>query len=115
FVALWLLRRIAKITGWLLVAAIAIAAWPVTVTAAAGYLAAWLGGWPAVRLYRTAAWALPVTAIWVTGLEIRRPGWAAVRVPGRVWADGWRQLAITPLAHTFAQVAPLAVPAGLGL
>ncbi|HET9974560.1 MAG TPA: DUF87 domain-containing protein [Streptosporangiaceae bacterium] len=115
FVALWLLRKIAKITGWLLVAAIAVAAWPVTLTAAAGYLTAWLGGWPAVRLYRTAAWTLLVTGAWLAVQEARGPGWAAVLVPGRVWAGGWGHLAVAPVADTFAGVAPVAIPAGLAL
>ena len=92
-----------------------IAAWPVTLTAAVGYLAAWLRGWPAVRLYRTAAWTLLFTVIWLAVLEVRVPGWAAASVPGRAWADGWDHLAAGPVARAFAQVAPVAVPAGLGL
>jgi uncharacterized protein DUF87 len=115
FVALWLLRKLAKITGWLLLIAIAVAAWPVTLTAAVGYLAAWLGGWPAVRLYRTAAWTLPVTAIAVTALEVHAPGWAAARVPGRAWTGGWDHLAAVSVTGAYTQVAPFAIPAGLGL
>jgi hypothetical protein len=34
---LWLLRKTVKLTGWLLLAAVVIAAWPVTLVAAAGY------------------------------------------------------------------------------
>jgi hypothetical protein len=45
-VCLWLLRKMIKAGGWLLLAAVAVAAWPVTVVAAAGYGAAWLRGWP---------------------------------------------------------------------
>ena len=115
FVALWLLRKLAKITGWLLVAAIAVAAWPVTLTAVFAYLAAWLGGWPPVRLYRTAAWTLLVTGAWLAVQEARLPGWAAVRVPGRTWAGGWGHLAVGPVADAFVGVAPVAVPAGLAL
>jgi site-specific DNA recombinase len=63
-IALWLIRKALKITAWLLLALIVVAAWPVTLTADACYLAAWLRGWPAIRLYRTAAWTLPVTAAW---------------------------------------------------
>ena len=72
---LWLLRKTLKLTGWLLLAAAVIAAWPVTLVAAAGYGAAWLRGWPPVRLYRTAAWVLVVTAAWLAALEVRVPGW----------------------------------------
>ena len=34
---LWLLRKAVKLTGWLLLAGLAVAAWPVTLEAAAGY------------------------------------------------------------------------------
>jgi len=118
---LWLLRQLAKAIGWLLLAAAAAAVWPVTVVAALGYVAAWLRGWPPVRLYRTAAWALPVSAAWLTVLEVRTPGWAAARVPGEAWAGGWHHLAPDPapdlanVARVFALLAPVAVPAGLAL
>jgi len=115
FVALWLLRKIARITGWLLLVAVAVAAWPVTVTAAAGYLTAWLRGWPAVRLYRTAAWALIITGAWLTVLEVLVPGWAAASVLGRAWADGWDHLSAASVTGAFMRVAPVAIPAGLGL
>src|SRR5450755_2132067 len=64
-VALWLLRKTAKVVGWLIVAAVAVAAWPLTIAAATGYLAAWLRGWPPARLWHAAAWALPMTAVYV--------------------------------------------------
>ena len=114
-VCLWLLRRAVKVTGWLLLVAAAAATWPVTVVAATGYTAACLRGWPPVRLYRTAAWALPVTAIWLAVLEIRTPGWVAARTPGRTWAHGWDRLAAADLARVFALLAPVALPAGLAL
>jgi uncharacterized protein DUF87 len=115
FVALWLLRKLAKIIGWLIVAATAIAVWPVTLTAAVAYLTAWLRGWPAVRLYRAAAWTLTITGAWLAVLEARVPGWAAARVPGRAWAGGWGHPAVASVAGAFVQVAPVALPAGLGL
>jgi hypothetical protein len=114
-IALWLIRKTLKITAWLLLTALVIAAWPITLTAAACYLAAWLRGWPAIRLYRTAAWTLPVTAAWLAALEVRAPGWAATQVPGRAWTGSWHHLAAAPVAAAFVQVAPVAVPAGLGL
>lgn len=51
-VALWLIRAGLKAFGWFLVAAVAVAAWPLTIAAAIGYLAAWLRGWPPARLWR---------------------------------------------------------------
>jgi hypothetical protein len=114
-IALWLLRKTLKLTAWLLLAVIVIAAWPVTLTAAVSYLTAWLRGWPAVRLYRIAAWALVAAAAWLAALEVRVPGWAAARIPGRAWSGSWHHLAFVPIARAFAQVAPAAVPAGLAL
>jgi hypothetical protein len=114
-VALWLIRKGVRIGGWLLLAAVAVAAWPVTITAAVGYVASWLRGWPPVRLYRTAAWALPGTAAWLAVLEIRGSGWRAARGPGRAWTAGWDHLDTASLTRAFALLAPAAVPAGLAL
>ena len=83
---LWLIRKAFKLAWWLLLAVAAVAAWPVTVPAAAGYVAAWLRGWPPVRLYRAAAWTLPPAAAWLAALEIQAPGFLAARDPGRTWA-----------------------------
>ena len=69
--ALWLIRKGFKLACWLIVAAVAVAAWPLTATAAIGYLAAWLRGWPPSRLWRAAAWALPMTAVYATGQALR--------------------------------------------
>ena len=113
--ALWLIRKAFKLTWWLLLAVAAIAAWPVTVVTAAGYTAAWLRGWPPVRLYRAAAWALPVTAAWLVYLEIRVPGFLAARDPRRTWAGGWNHLTTTRLVGVFAALAPAVLPAGLAL
>jgi hypothetical protein len=113
--ALWLIRKAFKLTWWLLLAVAAIAAWPVTVVTAAGYTAAWLRGWPPVRLYRAAAWSLPVTASWLIYLEIRVPGFLAARDPRRTWAGGWNHLTTTRLVGVFAALAPAVLPAGLAL
>jgi hypothetical protein len=112
---LWLIRKAFKLAWWLLLAVATVATWPVTMVAGAGYLAAWLRGWPPVRLYRAAAWALPVTAAWLAYLEARVPGFLAARDPGRTWAGGWDQLTIAHLAGVFAALAPVTLPAGLAL
>jgi hypothetical protein len=98
-----------------LLAVAAIAAWPVTMVTAAGYTAAWLRGWPPVRLYRAAAWSLPVTAAWLVYLEIRVPGFLTARDPRRTWAGGWDHLTTARLAGVFAALAPAVLPAGLAL
>src|SRR5205823_13385263 len=56
-----------------------------------------------------------VAASWRTILEGRVPGGAAASVPGRAWGDGWDRLAAGPVVDAFMQVAPVAIPAGLGL
>ena len=114
-VCLWLLRKLVKLTGWLLLAAAAVAAWPVTLAAAAGYAAAWLRGWPPVRLRRAAALCLPMTVVWLVA-EARQRAWPAMaRDPGRDWAQGWHHLAGVGVVRTFLLVAPVTIPAGLGL
>ena len=112
---LWLIRKAFRLAWWLLLAVAAIAAWPVTIVTAAGYTAAWLRGWPPVRLYRAAAWSLPVTAAWLITLEIQVPGFLAARDPRRTWAGGWDHLATDRLAGVFAALAPAVLPAGLAL
>ena len=102
----WLLRKTVAFTRWLLLAVAVLAAWPVTLVAGVGYLAAWLRGWPAARLYRAAGWALPVTAAGLVILEVRTPGWVAARAPGQGWAHGWDHLAEADLARVFLLLAP---------
>jgi hypothetical protein len=115
-VFLWLVRKTAKLAGWLLLAALALAAWPVTVVMAAGYAAAWLRGWPAVRLRRAAAWALLPAAAWLAAeaalLRAVRP---VALAPVHNWDQGWHHLVTVDVARTFLLVAPVAVPAGLFL
>jgi hypothetical protein len=113
-VCLWLLRKAVKITGWLLVAALAVAAWPVTLVALLGYAGAWLRGWPPARLGRGAAWALPMTAVWLAAGIVHDHRWRAGLVTGD-WERGWQRLTGIELIRTFLLLAPVAVPAGLGL
>ena len=113
--SLWLLRKAVKLTGRLLLAAAALAAWPVTLVAGTGYVAAWLRGWPPVRLGRAAALALPMTAVWLAA-EARQRAWPAIaRDPVRDWAHGWQHLTGIGEVRAFLQVAPVTIPAGLGL
>jgi hypothetical protein len=124
-VGLWLIRKAVRAGGWLALAALAVAAGPVTLVGSAGYLAAWWCGWPAARLYRAAAWALTVTGAWLTAAEVDQPGWAAALAPGRAAMHGWAHLAaarLAPgdltaagLARGLALAAPVAVPAGLAV
>jgi hypothetical protein len=114
--ALWLIRKTVKLAGWLLLAAVAVAAWPLTLTAAVGYLAAWLRGWPPSRLWRAAAWALPMTAVYAIGEALRVHAWQAVALaPVNDWGHAWRLLTGSHMAQAGLLAAPVAVPAGLAL
>ena len=113
-ICLWLLRKMIKVAGWLLLAAVVLAAWPVTIVTAIGYAAAWLRGWPPARLARTAAWALIPAGTWLAIQGARRHAWQPVAVaPVHAWAHGWSRLAPGDLARVFVLLAPVAVPAGL--
>jgi hypothetical protein len=115
-VCLWLLGKMIKAAGWLLLAAIALAAWPVTLVAAVGYGAAWLRGWPPVRLRRSAAWALLPAGAWLAIQGARLRTWRPVALaPVHTWARGWSQLAAVDLTRTFLLLAPFAVRAGVGV
>jgi hypothetical protein len=116
-VCLWLLRKAVKGAGWLLVFAVVIAAWPLTLVTATGYVLAWRRGWPGAWLGRTAAWSLALPLAWLTTAaihagQLRASALAAVRA----WEHGWPYPA-TWLAATreVALFVPATVPAGLAL
>ena len=111
--ALWLLRKGVKAFGWFPVAGVAVTAWPITTVAAIGYLAAWLREWPPARLWRAAAWALPMTAVYAIGQAIRLHAWQAVALaPVDDYGNAWRLLAARAILRAGLLVAPVAVPAG---
>src|SRR5579859_2931869 len=114
--ALWLIRHAFRLGSRLLAAAAIIAAWPLTVIAAAGYLAAWWRGWPPARLRRAAVWALPGPAAWLAaaGLRLRAFRTAALAL-ARAWEHDWPHPAAGLAARTFVLLAPVTLPAGLGL
>jgi hypothetical protein len=115
-VCLWLLRRAVRLAGWLLLAALAVAIWPLTLVAITGYGAAWLRGWPPARLRRAAAWALPMAGVYLGAQALRLRGGQVIALAlVRAWAQGWPHLAGIGAARTFVLLAPAAVPAGLAL
>ena len=115
-ICLWLLRKMIKVSGWLLLGVLVLAAWPVTAVAAIGYGAAWLRGWPPARLRRTAAWAQIPAGTWLSIQSVRLHAWRPVALaPVHAWARGWSQLAALHLARVFLPLVPFAVPAGLFL
>jgi hypothetical protein len=111
---LWLLR----ITGRLLLlgalAAVLVAAAPITVVAAVGLAAAWLRGWPPARLRRATVWALPMTAVYLAGRAVQAATWQALALaPVHDYLAAWHAVAAGQLVTAFVLVAPVAVPAGL--
>ncbi len=91
-----------------------LAATPATVVAAYSYAIAWLLGWPPRRLYRAAAWCLPMLAVWVTAQALRTGRWGEVwREPFGAWRQMWRMAASGAALAGLDTAAPIAIPAGL--
>jgi hypothetical protein len=91
-----------------------IAAAPVTVVALVSVLAAWLRGWQPARLYRAAAWCLPMVMVWLVGTGVARHGLLAVaQAPYLAWLAMWRRGAAGSGFAAAVLIAPAAVPAGL--
>ena len=72
---LWSLRAAWRVIRWLVTAAVLITAAPVTVVATVAYTGAWLRGWPPVKLWRAAAWALPMTGVYLAGRALQAATW----------------------------------------
>jgi hypothetical protein len=97
----------------LALAAVLIAAAPVTLVAAGAAGAAWLTGSPARRLYRAAAGCAPMTAVWLAATAAGR-GWPAMlTAPYHAWLVFWRSLAAGSVVAAAAVIVPAAVPLGL--
>jgi hypothetical protein len=114
-ISLWLIRKMVKATGWLLLFLLAVALWPLTVVTAAGYRAASMRGWPPARLCRAAAASLLVTAVWLAAAAARPRTWraAAFALP-HAWAHSWHLAALSTV-RVFLLAGPAAIPAGLAL
>jgi hypothetical protein len=95
-----------KTGGIAAVGLLAVALAPVTLVAAIGVASAWWHGWQRGRLYRAAAWCLPMLAVWLIATVITG-GIAAT--PHATW------LAITRGDYLAAAilVLPVAAPTGL--
>jgi hypothetical protein len=113
---LWLIRKAVKGAGWLLLAAVLVAAWPLTVIVAAGYVASWWRGYPPAWLLRTAAWSLIGPAAWLAAAALRAGRLRAEALAAvRSWAHWWPPPTGLQVARTFALLAPATLLAGLAL
>jgi hypothetical protein len=99
-------RSLAAIAGALLAVALA----PVALVAAISVTVAWRNGWPPGRLYRAAAWCLPMLAVWLAATAISRHSLSPAMVaPHLAWLDVRRRRYLAA-AILFA---PPVIPAGL--
>ena len=107
----------------LLLAALLVAVLPVTLVAVGSVAVAWHNGWPPARLYRAAAWCLPMLLVWladsaVTGHWPAATGLfslrgvvliAPVAVPAGLLAGGWAwQVRLASMAARAAGRSPAA-------
>jgi hypothetical protein len=115
-VLLWALRQAGRLLRALITAAVLVAAAPITLVAAVGVAAAWLRGWPPARLWRAAAWSLPMTAAYLIAAGLHAATVQAfIYAPVRDWQAAWHQVTGGHLVTAFALCAPVAVPAGLAV
>ncbi len=97
-----------------LMTGLAVAAAPVTLAAAAGVALAWYRGWPPGRLYRAAAWCLPMVAAWLAALAASAGSPLRVAAaPYLAWIAMWQHGAAGDIPAAAAVIAPAAIPAGL--
>src|SRR5262249_915217 len=74
-ILIWALRAPGRLLAWAALAALLVAAAPLTLVTALALCGAWLRGWPPARLWRAAAWALPMTAVYLAGRAIQARTW----------------------------------------
>jgi hypothetical protein len=111
---LWLLKQAFRLLRALAIAAIVVALWPVTLTAAVAATAAWLRGWPPARLYRAAAWASVMTGVYLIAAALQARAWQAVALaPVHDWEQASPLLLHAGVPRALLLTAPVAVPAGL--
>jgi hypothetical protein len=116
----WLFRLARTAT----LAALAMAAAPVTIVAGCAVATAWLAGWPPRRLYATALWCAPMIAAWLIAIAAGLSGLPADMTPGpawlrtvaapyRAWLAMWRFAVHGHVAIAAITIAPIAFPLGL--
>jgi hypothetical protein len=115
-------ERTAQALTMLAAAAALAALWPLAITTATAYAAAWLTGAHPARLLRAAAWSSPMTAVYVAAATLQDRPWEPGHLTG--WARqpyrDWRTATIhlihgTRIPAAVLTVAPLAIPAGIAI
>jgi hypothetical protein len=114
--AMFALRLAGRVLLFALLAAVLVAAAPITLVAAAGFAGAWLRGWPPSRLRRAAAWSLVMTGVYLVGAAFHATSCRAFALaPVRDWVLAWHAASTGDLVRAFVLCAPAAVPAGLAI
>jgi hypothetical protein len=121
YLTLVALRGATRLAGRLIraavIAAVLLAAAPVSLVAGYSAALAWLLGWPPRRLYNAALWCLPMVAVWLawTGLRARSSSAlaAVVTAPYHAWLSMWHLGASGSVAAAAVTIAPAAIPLGL--
>jgi hypothetical protein len=112
----WVVRMTGRLLALAALAALLVAAAPITLVAAVGLAGAWLRGWPPARLWRAACWALPMTAVYLAGRAVQARTWRGlVLAPVHDWVSAWQAVSAGRVVAAFVLVAPVAVPVGLAL
>ena len=105
---LWALRAAWRVLRWAVTAAVLIAAAPVTLVAAVAFAGAWLRGWPPARLWRAAAWALPMTGVYLAGRALQARTWRALALaPVHDWERAWHLAQAGRVVAAFVLCAPV--------
>jgi hypothetical protein len=108
-----ILRAGARLLSWLALAAVAVAAAPVSLVCAGTVAVAWWCGWLPRRLLAAAAWCGPMVAVWLARIASEAGWMAAVSAPYHAWTGFWRLALRGDLPMAAAGVAPAAIPLGL--
>jgi hypothetical protein len=105
-----MMGRAVRVLAAIAAALIAVGLLPVTFVAAISAAAAWRNGWLPGRLYRAAAWCLPMLAVWLGAIAVSRHSLGPVAaVPHLAWLDLRRDQYLAAAAL----LGPPAIPAGL--
>ena len=111
------IRLIGRLIRAAAIAAVLLAAAPVSLVAAYCAALAWLLGWPPRRLLHGALWCLPMIAVWLAGTALRAGSsgalGAVVTAPYHAWLAMWHLAAAGSVAAAAITIAPPAIPLGL--
>jgi hypothetical protein len=112
----FLFRVTVRVLAFVAVVEVLVAAAPVTLVAGIAFLGAWLRGWPPARLWRSAAWSLPMTAVYLVDRALQVRTWRGLlRAPVHDWLVAWHAASLGRIVTAFVLSAPVAVPAGLAI